>query len=85
MELDFDFNNQVLGRDLKELIENVENLEITKGKVSGYSIEVYEKTTDTQGSYVYSKNSKHRDEDYLTLLDAIEFNLEKLEVNHGRG
>jgi hypothetical protein len=85
MELDFNFNNQVLGRDLKELIGNIENIEISKGKVSGYSIEVYEKTTETQGSYVYSKNSKHRDEDYITLLEAIEFNLETLEVKHGRG
>lgn len=85
MELEFEFNNQVLGRDLKELIGNIENIEISKGKVSGYSIEVYEKTTDTQGSYVYSKNSKKRDEDYATLLEAIEFNLENLEVKHGRG
>jgi uncharacterized protein (UPF0335 family) len=79
MEVDFDFKNQVLGRDLKGLIENIENLEITKGKVSGNSIEVYDKTTETQGSYVYCKNMKQRDEDYLTLLEAIEVNLEILE------
>lgn len=85
MELEFDFKNKVLNRDLKELIDSVENLEITKGKVSGYSIEVYNKTTQSQGSYVYSKNSKHRDEDYTILLEAIEINLEKIETSHGRG
>jgi hypothetical protein len=85
MELDFEFNNKVLNRDLKELISKVTHLEITKGKVSGHSIEVYDKNTQSQGSYIYSRHSKQRDEDYLTLLDAIEFNLEKLEVNHGRG
>lgn len=80
--MEFEFKNQVLGRDLKGLIENIENienLEITKGKVSGYSIEIYDKTTETQGSYVYCKNMKQRDEDYLTLLEAIELNLEILE------
>lgn len=84
LELDFEFNNQVLCKDLRELIENIENIEISKGKVSGYSIEVYDKTTESQGSYIYSKNSKHRDADYMTLLEAIEFNLDKLEVKHGR-
>jgi hypothetical protein len=76
MELDFEFNNKVLNRDLKELISKVTHLEITKGKVSGYSIEVYDKNTQSQGSYIYSKHSKQRDEDYNTLLEAIEVGLE---------
>ena len=78
--MEFEFNNTVLTRDLKELINNLENIEITKGKISGHSIEVYDKKTETQGSYVYCKNMKNRDEDYLTLLEAIEFNLETNEL-----
>lgn len=78
MDFDFEFNNQVLRRDLKELISIVNNIEISKGKVSGYSIEVYDKSTQSQGSYIYSKNIKQRDEDYNTLLEAIEVSLETI-------
>ncbi len=74
--MEFEFKNQVLGRDLKEIISNIEILEISKGKVSGYSIDFYNKTTQSQGSYVYGKNCKNRDEDYETLLEAIEYELE---------
>jgi len=76
MEVEFEFNNKVLSRDLKELISKVDNIEISKGRVSGYSIEVFDKSTQSQGSYVYCKNSKHRDEDYNSLLEAIEVALE---------
>lgn len=74
--MDFEFNNSVLGRDLKEIVSNLKEFEISKGKVSGYSIEFYHKSTHSQGSYVYGKNSKNRDEDYDTLLEAIEHELE---------
>lgn len=76
MGMEFDFKNQVLSRDLKEIISNIEILEISKGNVSGYSIEFYNKTTQSQGSYLYGKDKKHRDEDYDTLLEAIEYQLE---------
>ncbi len=66
------FNNRVLSRDIKELMSNLENFEFSVGKVSGHSIEVYDKSNQSQGSYVYNKNIKHRDEDYNTLLEVIE-------------
>jgi hypothetical protein len=69
------FNNRVLNNDIRELMSNLENFEFSIGKVSGNSIEVYDKSNQSQGSYVYNKNIKHRDEDYNTLLEVIENNL----------
>jgi hypothetical protein len=69
------FNNRVLNKDLKEIIANNENYEFSLGTVGGNSIEVYDKLTQAQGSYLYGKNIKHRDEDYTNLLDIIEFKL----------
>jgi hypothetical protein len=70
-----EFKNPTLNKDLKELISNLDNLEISLGKVSGHSIEVFDKTNQSQGSYIYGKNIKNRDTDYQTLLEVIEFNL----------
>ena len=69
------FNNRVLNKDLKEIIANNDNYEISIGKVSGHSIEVYDKITQAQGSYLYGKNVKHRDEDYSNLMEVLELNL----------
>lgn len=69
------FNNRVLNRDIKELISNPGNFEISLGKVSGNSIEVFDKSTQSQGSYVYGKNLNHRNEDYYSLTEMLKNNL----------
>ncbi len=65
------FVNVVLKNDLKELKENVNNFEISKGDVSGNSIEIMDNTTQSQSSYVYYDRKGDRDKDYELLLELI--------------
>jgi len=73
------FINVVLERDLKELSNNITGFEITKGDVSGFSIEVVEIETNSQSSYVYYDRDAERDNDYELLLELIETKIEENE------
>jgi len=73
------FVNIVLKNDLKELTEKVKNIEITKGDISGNSIEVTELETNSQSSYVYYDRDADRDRDYELLLELIETKIEENE------
>jgi hypothetical protein len=71
------FVNIVLKNDLKELSQKVKTIEITKGDVSGNSIEVIEIETNSQSSYVYYDKVTERDSDYELLLELIETKIEE--------
>ena len=71
------FVNIVLKNDLKELTEKIKGIEITKGDVSGNSIEVTELETNSQSSYVYYDRVADRDRDYELLLELIETKIEE--------
>jgi hypothetical protein len=73
------FINVVLQRDLKDITNNITGFEISKGDVSGYSIEITEKSTDSQSSYVYYDKDAERDNDYELLLELIETKIEENE------
>ena len=63
--------NHVLKSEVKDLIKNIDNLIIEKGDISGNSIEVENKITQSKSSYVYYDNNKHRDNDFEELLKLI--------------
>ena len=65
------FVNIVLKNDLKELSQKVKDIEISKGDVSGNSIEITELETNSQSSYVYYDRAGDRDRDYELLLELI--------------
>jgi hypothetical protein len=73
------FINTLLKNDIKELQKNLKVIEITKGDVSGNSIEIYEKITKSYNSYVYYSRSIDRDKDYQLLLEMLESKLEENE------
>ena len=73
-----EFNNLSLSKEFKSFITNIKSIEIDKGNVGNYSIDVFEKATQSHSSYLY-KTSKQRDEDYLILLESIEEQLELTE------
>lgn len=70
--MEIEFNNIILTREIKEITSNLYDIEITKGDVSGNSIEIYYKIKNTYTSYVYYKNIKKRDDDYDNLLEILE-------------
>ena len=59
------FHNKTLNDDLKEIIEN--DYTISKGPVSGNSIEVLYDSTSV--SYIYYKNIEQRDIDFDKLIE----------------
>jgi len=65
------FVNVVLKNDLKDLTENVNKFKVSKGSVSGNSIEVLDKDTQSQSSYIYYDRNSDRDKDYELLLELI--------------
>ena len=65
------FVNVVLKNDLKDLTENVNKFEVSKGSVSGNSIEVLDKETQSQSSYIYYDRNSDRDKDYELLSELI--------------
>lgn len=71
--------NIVLQKDLNDIIKNIASIEISRGDVSGNSIEIFEKETKSESSYVYYDNSADRDNDYELLLELIESKLEENE------
>jgi|LakMenE18May11ns_1017448.scaffolds.fasta_scaffold7860244_1 hypothetical protein len=71
--------NIVLKNDLKELTEKIKSIEITKGDISGNSIEIVEVASQSQSSYVYYDRVGDRDKDYDLLLELIESKIEKNE------
>lgn len=71
------FVNIVLKNDLKELTEKIKDIEISKGDVSGNSIEIIEVETNSQSSYVYYDRADDRDRDYELLLELIETKIEE--------
>jgi hypothetical protein len=73
------FVNIVLKNDLKSLTENLNDLEISKGTVSGNSIEITEKSTQSESSYVYYERDGDRDKDYELLLELINTKTEENE------
>ena len=75
-----EFNNVTLNKDFKSFISSIKSIEIDKGDVGNYSIDVFEKATQSHSSYLY-KTSKQRDEDYFNLLESIEEQLELTENN----
>ena len=74
-----DFINVMLINDLEELTDKVRIIEISKGTVSGNSIEVTEREINSQNSYVYYDRVADRDKDYKLLLELIEAKIEKNE------
>lgn len=62
-----DLNNRTLVNDLTEILEK--KYEISKGDVSGNSIEVKEGRSFT--SYCYYGNEKKRDEDLKTIEELL--------------
>jgi hypothetical protein len=58
-------SNQVLKQDFQKIINNGYYFE--KGKVSGFSIEVFEPETESFSSYTYYDDEKNRDNDYEIL------------------
>ena len=73
------FVNIVLQKDLNDISKNITGFEISKGSVSGNSIEIFEKDTKSESSYVYYENSADRDNDYELLLELIETKIEENE------
>jgi hypothetical protein len=71
--------NIVLKNDLKDLTEKIKSIEITKGDISGNSIEIVEVASQSQSSYVYYDRVGDRDKDYDLLLELIESKIEKNE------
>jgi hypothetical protein len=65
------FVNVVLKNDLKNITKNIDGFEISKGNVSGNSIEITEKSTQSESSYVYYERDGDRDKDYDLLLEII--------------
>jgi len=65
------FVNVVLKNDLKNITKNIDGFEISKGSVSGNSIEITEKSTQSESSYVYYERDGDRDKDYELLLEII--------------
>ena len=65
------FVNVVLKNDLKNITKNIDGFEISKGNVSGNSIEITEKNTQSESSYVYYERDGDRDKDYDLLLEII--------------
>jgi hypothetical protein len=65
------FLNIVLKSDFKDLKKNADKLIITKGNVSGYSIEIEDTTTQSQSSYIYYERDGDRDKDFELLLKTI--------------
>lgn len=65
------FLNHVLKSDIKDLIKNIDNLTITKGEISGNSIEIEDSVTQSQSSYVYYSRTDDRDKDFNELLNLI--------------
>lgn len=61
------FKNKVLSQDLKKILEN--KLVFKKGKVSGFSIEIFEPETESYSSYIYYDDEYNRDKDYKLLCD----------------
>jgi len=61
-------NNVALKNDLNEILEN--NYEVSKGTVSGNSIEMVE--GNSLSSYTYYGKEKERDEDLKTIEELLE-------------
>lgn len=67
--------NIALKNDLKEILANPSNHgEVTKGNMSGFSIEVEVKEPLSFGSYTYYENETLRDADFEILLQLIKDN-----------
>jgi hypothetical protein len=73
------FVNIVLKNDLKDITKNIAGFEISKGNVSGNSIEIIEKETQSESSYVYYDRDGDRDKDYELLLELINTKTEENE------
>ena len=70
--------NIALKNDLKEILENPSNIaSVTKGEVSGFSIEIEEKEPQSFSSYTYHEDEKLRDADFDELQTLIKENNEK--------
>jgi len=70
--------NIALKNDLKGILENTSNVaSVTKGEVSGFSIEIEEKEPQSFSSYTYYENEKLRDADFDELQTLIKENNEK--------
>jgi len=64
--------NKQLGLELKSIVANKANVSISKGDISGNSIEVRNtKTGDDLGSFCYYDRAEQRDSDYNLLIDKI--------------
>lgn len=64
--------NVTLKTELKEILTNKADLSITKGSVSGSSIEVFNtKTNSDMGSYTYYTRVANRDADFDELKTIL--------------
>jgi hypothetical protein len=63
--------NHVLKSDIKNLKLNLENIVVSKGTISGHSIEVEDKETNSQSSYIYYGRKMDRDKDFDLLMDLL--------------
>jgi len=67
--------NKQLGLELKSIVANKANVSITKGTISGASIEVRNtKTGDDLGSFTYYDRKTDRDADFAKLETAVNGN-----------
>lgn len=70
--------NIALKNDVKEILKNTNKIaSVTKGEVSGFSIEIEEKEPQSFSSYTYYENEKLRDADFDELQTLIKENNEK--------
>ena len=70
--------NIALKNDLKEILVNPNKIaSVTKGEVSGFSIEIEEREPQSFSSYTYYENEKLRDADFDELQTLIKVNNEE--------
>ncbi len=70
--------NIALKNDLKEILSNPSKIvSVSKGDVSGFSIEVEENDPQSFSSYTYHEDEKLRDADFDELQTLIKQNNEK--------
>jgi hypothetical protein len=64
--------NRSLKMDLKSIIANAENIvEVKKGDVSDFSIDIEFSIPNTHSSYIYYENEVNRDEDFVKLNELL--------------
>ena len=68
-----EFKNSQIHKVVDMICEDAENFEYSKGKASGYSINVWRiEPIEDEGSFLYYDNESDRDADYDLLVGIVE-------------